>query len=54
MVSYTDAVLQGRFSGASLLKKVVRFCVRSTKEILVIMPALNLSLLKLFVMDFIG
>ena len=32
----------GRFSVASLLRKAVRFCVRSTKEIVVIMPVQNL------------
>ena len=33
----------GRFSIASLLRRAVRFFVRFMKEIVVIMPALNLS-----------
>ena len=43
MGSCIIAVSQGHFTVASLLKKAVRFYGRFTKEIMVIIPALNLS-----------
>ena len=41
MASYIIAVSQGRFSIVFLLKKAVRSCMKSTKEIVVIMPVQN-------------
>ena len=38
----------------SLLKRAMKFFARFMKEIVVIIPVLSLSWLKLFVMDFIG
>ena len=54
MESYIIVVLQGHFNIVFHPKKAVKFCERFMKEIVVIMPTLNLLLLRLFVMDFIG
>ena len=54
MASYIIAVSQGLFNVVFLLKKVMKFCAKYMKAIVVIMPVQNPWWLRLFITVSIG